>query len=241
MIVRLNRFLSMCGAASRRGADELIREGGVKVNGRVVREVGTKVNIDKDTVEVGGRVISVEGSRCVALNKPRLCLTTLGTGEGGKSTIVELITGIPERVYPAGRLDYDAEGLLILTNDGELANRIHHPSYEVPKKYWVVLRGKVERAEVARMKSGAELEDGPAAPDTIKLVRYEGEESILTISFHEGRNRIVKRFFESFGFPAVRLRRTAIGPVVLGDLPPGQWRDLTPRELGRLRRYVGLE
>lgn len=232
MIARLNRYLSMCGIASRRKADQIVSEGRVRVNGLVVKELGYRVDTEKDTIEVGGEVIRPERKRYVVLNKPPLYLTTLK--QEGKKTIQELIKGIPERVYPVGRLDYDTEGLLILTNDGELANTIIHPRYKLPKVYVALVKGKIERKTLEKMIRGTRLEDGFARPDRVKIIKYEAQNTLVEITFHEGRNRLVKRFLLKFEHPVLRLKRIAVGPVRLGALPRGRWRDMTDEELRAL-------
>jgi pseudouridine synthase len=231
----------MCGVASRRKADEFIEMGKVKVNGRVVKELGYSIDTEKDKIEVGARVIKPETKRYVVLNKPRLYLTTLGEGQEGKKTIEELIKDIPERVYPVGRLDYDTEGLLILTNDGEVANRILHPRYKLTKVYTALVKGKVEQLTLEKMKTGTQLEDGYVKPDYVKTIRHEEDNSFIEIAFHEGRKHIVKRFLLKFGYPVLGLRRIAIGPIQIGKLPKGKWRDLTGKELDVLREMCGLK
>ena len=165
MILRLNKYLSMCGVASRRKADELIESGGVRINGKVVKELGRTIDTEKDRVEVMGNVLEPELKRHIILYKPKLFITALGEGQDKKQTIEELIKDIPERVFPVGRLDYDAEGLIILTNDGDLANKILHPRYELPKVYRARVRGRIAKDAYEKMKNGTELEDGPAKPD----------------------------------------------------------------------------
>jgi 23S rRNA pseudouridine2605 synthase len=238
LIARLNRYLSMCGISSRRSADELIISGKVRVNGVLVNELGYRIDTETDDVKVGRKTLRIAPKRYILLNKPGFYLTALGRGEGNKKTIDELITGIPERVYPVGRLDYDTEGLLILTNDGELANKILHPSYELSKVYQAVVRGKVNRDTLRKMKRGAELEDGYAMPDDIKVVKYDDKETVIEIAFHEGRNRLVKRFLTHFGHPVLRLRRISVGPIKLGNLPSGKWRELTKNEILTLENAV---
>ncbi len=241
MPIRLNRYLSMCGVTSRRKADKLINEGRVRVNGEVVRDLGVKVDPELDIVEVDGREVKPPRKRYIVLNKPCCYLTQLGRSQSGKKTIEELIKDIPERVFPVGRLDYNTEGLLLLTNDGELANRILHPRYKLPKVYLALVRGRVTEESLRKMRKGTELEDGPAKPDSVRVVRYEGKNTLLEITFHEGRKHIVKRFLASFGHPVLKLKRVAIGPIRLGKLTPGKWRELTRRELRQLFSAVGLK
>ena len=240
MKVRLNRYLSMCGISSRRNADELIAGGKVRVNGVVVNELGFRIDTDTDEVKVGRKTLRVERKRYLLLNKPRFYLTALGRGEDDKETIDELITGIPERVYPVGRLDYDTEGLLILTNDGGLANKILHPSYELVKVYHATVKGKVNKVEVRTMKRGTALKDGYAMADSIKVVKYDLNETVIEIAFHEGRNRLVKRFLSKFGHPVSKLKRISVGPIKLGNLPCGKWRELTNDEILALENAVSV-
>ncbi len=234
MIVRLNRYLSICGIASRRKADQIIIEGKVRVNGLVVNELGYRVDTEKDTIDVGGEIIRPQKKRYIVLNKPPLYLTTLK--QEGKKTIRELIKDIPERVYPVGRLDYDTEGLLILTNDGEIANTIIHPRYKMPKVYVALVKGRVERKTLENMTAGARLEDGFARPDRVKIIKYEAQNTLIEITFHEGRNRLVKRFLLKFEHPVLKLKRIAVGPIKLGGLQRGVWRDMTEEELKALSR-----
>ncbi|MGQ0793569.1 MAG: pseudouridine synthase [Deltaproteobacteria bacterium] len=239
MIVRLNKFLSMCGICSRRRADELIAEGRVRVNGVVAEELGRRVDTEADSVQVGGRVVKSEAKRYVALYKPRLYITALGEGEDDKKTIEELIRGIDERVYPVGRLDYDSEGLLILTNDGELANKIHHPSFGVSKVYIAKLNETLSDEAMKSMLEGAELEDGFAKPDWVRTINRGGQSaSAVEIAFHDGRNHLVKRFFEQFGHRVMRLKRVAIGNIKLGRMQRGEWRDISEEELKTLKALL---
>lgn len=231
----------MCGVTSRRKADQLIKEGRVKVNGEVVKDLGLKIDPDTDKVEVDGKELKPPKKVYVILNKPCCYLTQLGRTQGGKKTIEELIKDIPQRVYPVGRLDYNTEGLLLLTNDGELAHRVLHPRYKLPKVYLALVRGKVSKNALRKMKQGVELEDGFAKPDDLRIVRYEGENTLLEIVFHEGRKHIVKRFLAAFKHPVLKLKRVALGPLKLGKLPTGKWRELTQRELRQLLSAVGLK
>jgi 23S rRNA pseudouridine2605 synthase len=241
MILRLNRYLSICGIASRREADKLIKQGKVRINGLIVKELGYRIDTEKDTVQVGRRVIKPERKRYIILNKPPLYLTTLGKDKKEvKKTIQELIKDISERVYPVGRLDYDTEGLLILTNDGELANRILHPRYKLPKVYIALVEGKVGKETLRKMILGTQLEDGHAVPDSINIVKYINMNTLLEITFHEGRKHLVKRFLRKFEHPVLKLKRIAIGPIKLGQLSRGKWRNMIEEELRMLKKVLGL-
>lgn len=241
MKLRLNKYLSMCGVSSRRGADELITKGVVSINGKNERSLGCTIDPENDVIRVRGKIIKPERNRYIILNKPKLFITALGEGQDEKKTIQELITDIPERVYPVGRLDYDVEGLLVLTNDGELANRILHPSFELKKLYSAVVKGNISQQKCLRMQKGVELEDGFARPDSIKLIKTDKTSSTVEISFHEGRNHLVKRFLAEFMHPVKQLRRISVGPLSIGNLERRQWRDLTTKELKNLKKALGLE
>ena len=241
MKIRLNKYLSMCGVSSRRGADDLIKKGAVSINGTIENNLGCTVDPEIDVVQVRGNVIKPEENRYIILNKPKLYITALGEGQDDKKTIHELLTEIPQRVYPVGRLDYDVEGLIVCTNDGELANRILHPSFELTKTYRAVVKGSISQAKCQRMAEGVELEDGYAKPDSIKLLSSDKTSSLIEVSFHEGRNHLVKRYFSEFMHPVKALSRISVGPINLGNLPRGKWRDLTDKELKTLRKALQVE
>lgn len=241
MKLRLNKYLSMCGVSSRRGADELINRGAISINGKYQSTLGCTIDPQIDVVRVRGKIIKPERNRYLILNKPKLYITALGEGQDEKKTIQELIGDIPERVYPVGRLDYDVEGLVVLTNDGELSNRILHPSFELKKVYSAVVKGNLTQQKRLRMEKGIELEDGYAKPDSIKLLKVDKNLSTVEISFHEGRNRLVKRFFAEFLHPVRQLRRISVGPLNIGNLERRHWRDLTTKELQNLKKALGLE
>jgi len=241
MEVRINKFLSEAGVASRRKAERLVLGGRVKVNGEVVRDLSFKVNPEKDRVEVDGKLVKPQRKRYLVLNKPCCYLTQLGPSQDGRKTISELIKDVPERVFPVGRLDYNTEGLLLLTNDGELANRVLHPRYKLPKTYLALVEGRVSPKTLKAMKKGRVLEDGFAKPDAVRIVRYEGKDTLLEVVFHEGRKHIVKRYLASFGHRVKKLKRTQIGPIKLGKLSPGKWRELSKGELAQLFKAVGLK
>lgn len=238
--MRLNRFLSECGVTSRRKADNLIKAGRITVNGEVVRTLGSVVEETADTVALDGKPMRKERKRYVILNKPPFYLTSLRSMEGGKKTITSFIGDIEQRVYPVGRLDYDSEGLLILTNDGELANRIHHPRYNVVKTYLAEISGEMPDNLEATLRSGAEIEKRFAKPDSVSVLGVSGRRARASISFHEGRKHLVKKYFEAFGLRVTRLKRISCGNVRLGELGKGEWRNLNPGELRGLRRMTGL-
>jgi 23S rRNA pseudouridine2605 synthase len=230
----------MCGIASRRKADEMITAKKVRVNGRVIKELGTVIDPENDKVLINNRKIETENKKYIILNKPRLFLTTLVNNEDDKPTITGFINDINERIYPVGRLDYDSEGLLFLTNDGELANRIHHPSYEIKKTYSAIVRGFIDNKTLKKIKSGALLDGSFIRPDSVKNTPLKNGTTNVVITFHEGKKHLVKNYLNYFGFPVERLKRTMIGNLQLGNLHPGKWRDLYEQELEKLKEKTGL-
>jgi len=230
----------MCGIASRRKADEMITAKKVRVNGRVIKELGTVIDPENDKVLINNRKIETEKKKYIILNKPRLFLTTLVNNEDDKPTITGFINDINERIYPVGRLDYDSEGLLFLTNDGELANRIHHPSYEIKKTYSAIVRGFIDNKTLKKIKSGALLDGSFIRPDSVKNTPLKNGTTNVVITFHEGKKHLVKNYLNYFGFPVERLKRTMIGNLQLGNLHPGKWRDLYEQELEKLKEKTGL-
>lgn len=234
--VRLHKLLAMRGVCSRRRGEELIRAGKVRVNGQVITEVGVAVDPRRDKVEVDGHGLPPPPEMAYyILNKPRNVLTTL-RDERGRPTVRDLLPAILPRVFPVGRLDWDSEGLLLLTNDGELALRLSHPRYEVLKTYRVTVQRPIGDVELESLRTGVMLEDGPTRP---ARVRRLGEREFL-ISIHEGRNRQVRRMCAAVGHQVVRLVRVAEGPLRLGKLPSGALRPLTGAEVAALRHEAGL-
>lgn len=240
MKVRLNKYLSQCGVASRRKADELITGGKIRVNNAVVREPGSCVNPESDLVLINNKKANQEKKRYIALNKPKLYLTTLVNNEDTKPTIADLITDVRERVYPAGRLDYDSEGLVFLTNDGELANRIHHPKYGVKKTYQVIVNGAVHSKKVKRIEDGTMMDGRVVKPDFLKVTNLKNGKVQFIITFHEGRKHLVKNYLRCFDLQVKRLKRTRIGDLRLSGLARGSWRDLSNEELSLLKNKTGL-
>ena len=237
---RLQKILSKAGITSRRKAEGLILQGRVSVNGHIVRELGTKAVLGKDEIRVDGKIIKPETEKLVlALFKPKRCVTTLKDPQG-RATVADFVNKFPMRLYPIGRLDYDAEGLLLLTNDGELAHRLQHPRYKVPKTYLVKVRGHPPTEALARLQQGVNLEDGITAPAELKVMEDDQKATWLSLTLREGRKHQVKRMCAAVGHPVLRLRRTKIGPIELDDLRPGEFRRLKSREVRSLRAKVGL-
>jgi len=239
--VRLQKVLARAGVASRRASEELIARGRVAVNGSVVTEQGTRVDPAHDVIRVDGARIPPERHHAyVVLNKPRGVLSAM-EDDRGRQTLADFVHRRGgERLFHVGRLDADTEGLILLTNDGEFAQRMSHPSYEVRKTYIAVVEGSLEHAVLARLRKGITLEDGPIQPDKIRIVARDAHQTMVELTLHSGRNRIVRRIFEAVGHPVRRLSRTAIGPVRLGTLKSGEVRDLTSQELGSLLDAIKL-
>ncbi len=237
---RLQKVLAAAGVASRRAAEILINEGRVEVNGQVVVEQGRRVDPERDTIRVdGSRIPTARRHQYLVLNKPRGVVSTMSDPEGRRN-LTDYLPRTASRLFHVGRLDTDTEGLIILTNDGEFANRLAHPRYSVPKTYLAEVAGVVEPRTIKRLEKGLRLEDGPVKPDRVKLVSKGETRSLLAITIHQGRNRIVRRMMDAVGHPVDRLARTAIGPVRLGQLAVGTARDLTREELGALLDLVDM-
>jgi 23S rRNA pseudouridine2605 synthase len=229
---RLQKVLARAGFGSRRAAEELIAGGRVTVDGAVAR-LGQRIDPDSVHVEVDGIPVAVRDDVVYyLLNKPRRVVTTARDPEG-RTTAVDLVPTEP-RVFPVGRLDYDTEGLLVLTNDGELAQLVTHPRHGIEKTYLAEVAGVPTRATVRALREGVTLDDGPTAPARVRLVQDQGDNAALEIVLHEGRNRIVRRMCEAVGHPVRRLVRTRVGPITDRRLAPGAWRALRPREVRAL-------
>lgn len=234
---RLQKVLAQAGVASRRQSEELILQGKVKVNGQVVNTLGTKVDPDKDWIEVNGKHIKQENKRTFLFYKPKLVITSMSDPEGRK-TVVDFFQDVPERIYPVGRLDYDTEGLLLMTNDGELANRLAHPRYEVNKVYIATIKGKPTEEELERLRNGVRLEDGMTAPAEVRMLQANPEQTKLRMQIHEGRNRQIRRMCEAIGYPVTHLIRTKYAFLHLQGLRPGDKRELTKAEIDKLYRML---
>lgn len=228
---RLQKVLAARGVASRRDAEALILAGRVVVEGEVVAELGVKVDPEAE-IEVDGKPVAKDPRLSLLLHKPRGVLTTAHDPHG-RPTVLDFVKAEP-RLYPVGRLDYNSEGLLLLTNDGELANILTHPRYNVPKTYRVTVKGEIGAEEIARLKGGVKLEDGPTLPAEVELVAAASEKSVLEITLFEGRKRQVRRMCEHVGHRVTRLVRIAFGPLTLGSLPLGETRELFAEEKQKL-------
>ena len=238
--VRLQVVLARAGVASRRASEQLIAAGRVEVDGRVVREQGTRVDPERAVVRVDGLRITTAAERAyLALNKPVGVVSTMNDPEG-RPCVGDLVAGRGERLFHVGRLDTDSEGLLLLTNDGELANRIAHPSFGVRKTYLAEVPGPVARDVGRRLRAGVDLEDGPVRVDGFRVVSSVAGRVLVEVVLHEGRKHVVRRLLAEVGHPVQRLVRTHVGPVALGDLRPGKVRPLTSKEVGELYASVGL-
>lgn len=238
--IRLQKVLAGAGRGSRRACEVLIGEGRVSVDGELVREQGMRVDPETAVIKVDGmRITTSSTSVYLALNKPKGMVSAMSDPEG-RPTVGDLVEGRKERLFHVGRLDADTEGLLLLTNDGELAQRLTHPSYEVPKTYLAELLGPLPRDVGRQLRAGVELEDGMARVDSFKLVDSAANRVLVEIVLHEGRKHIVRRMLEQVGHPVQRLVRTAVGPVQLGSQKSGRLRPLTRQELGALYELVGL-
>jgi len=236
-MIRLNKFLAHAGIASRRKCDDLILAGLVKVNGKKIDRVGLVIDEEKDEVTFKGRRITPEKEYTyIILNKPRGVVTT-AMDNFRRKTVVEMI-GIPERIYPVGRLDYETTGVLLLTNDGELTNRLLHPSYKMSKIYRVLLDKRIRPVHLHKLRNGVELDDFITQPCKINELRIIDNQSYLEIEIKEGRNRQIRKMFEHFGYEVVELERISFAGLTTAGLQPGEWRYLTKEEVRHLKERV---
>ena len=235
-MMRLQKYLALSGVASRRSSEKLIAEGHVAVNGRVITEMGVQVDEYTDKVTVDGVLCHLEEEKhYLAYNKPMGEVTTV-TDPEGRATVMDKFRDYPVRLYPVGRLDYDSEGLILLTNDGDLMNELLHPSREVDKEYLVKVSNRVTDEEIRRLRAGVQLDDGRmTSPAQVRLIRYDTFSTTLLVTIHEGRNRQVRRMFTAVGHDVVSLKRTGFASIRLHDLPRGQWRRLTDAEVRKLK------
>jgi 23S rRNA pseudouridine2605 synthase len=242
--VRLNKLLSTAGIASRRAADELIRQGRVQINGRVVTTLGTRADLAHDDIRVDGRrVRSAPTRRYILLYKPRGVVSTRSDPQR-RTTVIDLLAraGVEGFFFPVGRLDYDSEGLILLTNDGEFAERVTHPRYELERTYEAQVEGVPDERDLERLRRGVDIDGHRTAPARVRRLRVVpvrgGTQTVLEIVIHEGRNRQVRRMCDAIAHPVARLRRTRIGPVTGRGLKPGDLRDLTAAEVRALTQQT---
>lgn len=233
MLERLQKYMAGCGVASRRKSEEIIAEGRVRVNGEVVTSV-VMVDTDKDRVEVDGRAITPEEKKVyIMLNKPTEIITS-ARDQYDRKTVVDLVN-VKERVYPVGRLDFDTSGLIILTNDGEVAYKMTHPSHEIDKVYEAEVVGVPTQEEMEWFRRGLQIEDYVTSPADIRILSTKDDSSVLEIKIHEGRNRQVRKMCDKIGHPVIRLKRVRVGNIMLGDLKLGEWRYLFKEEVEYLK------
>ena len=227
---RLQKFMASCGRASRRKCEELILSGKVKVNGVVVTELGVKVNGNKDKIEYNEKIIKPEEKKVyILLNKPEGYITSV-KDEKNRKTVLDIVK-VEERIYPIGRLDYDSSGLLLLTNDGDIYNKIIHPRVEITKKYIAVVQGEFKKQELEKFKKGVDIGGYITAKAEIKVLKYEDDKTTVEIGIHEGKNRQIRKMCAALNHNVLALKRISIGKIKLGNLKRGEYRDLTREEL----------
>ncbi|MBX3127292.1 MAG: rRNA pseudouridine synthase [Polyangiaceae bacterium] len=237
--IRLQRVLAQAGVASRRRAEELIVEGRVKVDGRVVTELGVKVDPRHQRVEVAGRRLAPEARVYVVLHKPRAVMCTLRDPEG-RRTVIDLVRGVGARVVPIGRLDYQTSGVLLLTNDGDFASALAHPAKGATKVYVAKVRGVVDDAGLERFRARLTIDGRETRPATVRRLRVEGDKTWLEVTLTEGRNRQVRRLADAAGHPVLRLARVSYAGIEVEGLRPGQWRALSREELVAIKKQFGV-
>jgi 23S rRNA pseudouridine2605 synthase len=231
---RLQKYMARCGVASRRKSEEIIARGKVKVNKIVITELGFKVDGDTDSVEVDGKLIKPEEKKLyIALNKPEGYISSV-SDEKGRRTIMELVE-VDERIYPIGRLDYDTTGLILLTNDGEIYNKIIHPRMEKNKVYEAIIEGFISSEEINKLETGIDIGGYVTAPAKVKLIAENRNSTEVEITIHEGKNKQIRKMFEAVEHNIIRLKRISIGEIKLGNLKEGLWRNLTEDELAYIR------
>lgn len=234
-MMRLQKYLALSGVASRRASEKMIADGRVAVNGHVITEMGVQIDEQTDSVTVDGQLIHLEEEKhYIAYYKPVGEVTTASDPEG-RATVMDKFRDYPVRLYPVGRLDFDSEGLLLLTNDGDMMNNLLHPSHEVNKTYLAKVSNRVEEDSIRRLRQGVQLDGRLTSPASVRLIRYESFATVLLVTIHEGRYRQVRRMFEAVGHQVVQLKRVGFGPIQLGDLPRGQWRTLNAMEVAKLK------
>ncbi len=231
---RLQKYIANCGITSRRKAEELILQGKVKVNGELITELGFKVDTDKDKVYIDGKLIkTVENKIYIKLNKPVGYVTTV-KDQFDRKCVIDLVD-IPERIYPVGRLDYDTSGLLLLTNDGDLSNRLMHPRYEVYKTYIAKVNGRLNSSDIGWLRHGIKIEDYTTAPALVDIIESDGIKATVKISIYEGKNRQVRKMLAAVGKTVISLKRISFGNIELESLQAGEWKNLSKKEIEYLK------
>ncbi|NLM04764.1 MAG: rRNA pseudouridine synthase [Clostridiales bacterium] len=232
--MRLQKFLAQSGIASRRKSEELIKNGIIKVNNKIISEMGYKIDPEKDKIYVNDKEIKINNNKIyIMLNKPVGYITTL-SDEFNRKKVIDLIN-IKERIFPIGRLDYDTSGLLLLTNDGDLTHKLTHPSFEIIKTYIAKVKGILTKDEIKNFENGLMIEDYITSPAKLDVIRTNTDNSIIKISIREGKNRQVRKMCAAIGHPVIDLKRIAIDNITLGNLPEGEYRYLSDREINHLK------
>ncbi|HVO66592.1 MAG TPA: pseudouridine synthase [Syntrophales bacterium] len=235
---RLQKIIAASGISSRRTAEKIITEGRVTVNNAIVRQLGTKADINVDEIRVDGKLILPEESKVyLLLNKPKGYMTTLCDPQG-RPVVADLLSSISERIFPVGRLDYDSEGLLLMTNDGDFSLKIQHPRFMIPKTYMVKIEGNLTNNDIKMLQDGIKLKDGKFKPDSFHILKANRKSCWLSLTIVEGRKRVIRRVFESLGHTVVRLVRTAVDGIDLGNVKVGTFRHLTRKEVQTLLSFV---
>lgn len=238
---RIQKIIAGCGIASRRAAEQMMRDGRVSVNGRIITQPGAKADDERDEIRVDGGLISRDAVSRVylILNKPKGYVVTLKDPQN-RPIVTDLLRDVPERLFPVGRLDYDSEGLLLMTNDGEFSYKVQHPAFKTPKTYMVKVRGNLTKSEIEAIRKGAMLEDGSFKPIWVAMEKSNKKSCWVELTILEGRNRVIRRFFDSIGHPVARLIRTSIGDLGLGELETGEYRYMQKKEVKSLLDLSGL-
>lgn len=241
METRLNKFIAQAGVCSRRDADRMIEEGRVRVNGQTLQNLGVRIDDEKDRVEVDGSEIKKNGDFIyLMMNKPPGCLVTL-KDPFQRPTVKKFLPPLKTRVYPVGRLDFDSEGLLLLTNDGRLTYRLTHPRYQVKKTYLVKVKGRLQKKDLSQVEKGVILNGRKTAPAQVEMIEKKTPYNLLKVQIHEGRKREIRKIFSAVGCEVTKLQRIELGGISLGSLKKGQCRHLTPQEVKKLKRVTGLD
>ncbi|MGE5454600.1 MAG: pseudouridine synthase [Methylocystaceae bacterium] len=238
--MRIARYLAGAGVASRRHSELLIQQGRVKINGQLVVEPGQQVDETSDLIELDGQVVKLEQHHYLLLYKPIGYISAV-TDDRGRPTVIDLVKDYPIRLYPVGRLDFDSKGILLLSNDGDFTNLMTHPSYHINKEYLVRVEGRVDQGSLEKLRCGVDIGEHMTSPAQVQVKQNRGNETWLTVTIHEGRNRQVRKMLEAVGYPVKELTRTGYAFLNLDGLRPGQYRSLRPEEVNALRQAAGLK